>query len=176
MQLADISSKISYVVLVFWKCCFLNFIIWVRNTQKNIYKEIMSICRKKIREWIPSSQSDFLKGNKTLRSTCFDYPKKFIGIKYFCECDVSWGSELLWRVGWGSGLRMTKRFMQWAIVTRPARPKRLEVQSTSSQKYKSTNTHCITNTYLTFGELWYKLHVLLGHKMFHFCINMHYNV
>ena len=31
-------------------------------------------------------------------------------------------------------------------------------------------------TYLTFGALWYKLHVLLGHKMCPFCINMHYNV
>ena len=131
---------------------------------------------KNIREWTPLRQSDFLKGRKTLSSTCVAHSKKCIVTKYSSECDVSWGYEVLWRFGWGSGLSTMKRFVRRAIVTRPDRPKRLEVQSTSSQKYKSTNKHCIKNTYLTFGALWYKLHVILGHKMFSFCINMHYNV
>ena len=32
------------------------------------------------------------------------------------------------------------------------------------------------SAYLTFGALWYELHVLLGQKMCPFCKNMHYNV
>ena len=29
--------------------------------------------------------------------------------------------------------------------------------------------------HMTFGSLWYERHVLLGHKMCPFCINIHYN-